>query len=1405
MNHTNADIPESLSAVGIDVGSIFIKVVGLDRGAKEVFRFKKVHRGDPHRILDEFLEDPRLEGKRIGISGSAGQEDHRQSYDPHVCLHSAVRSFLPEVRNILEVGGGHLSLIRLDDDGRITAIHRNSLCASGTGSFLDAQAARMDIDYHNGGCAEHLDDPPSIATRCAVFAKSDLIYRQQEGVSKESLWSGLCRGLADGLIHSLIQGRPLKGLTVFCGGVALNEIFTMWLRSRVEDGSDSGELVVMPHPEFAVARGAALLASGTSVEVPAVELAGKTTEVKKRRPELRLERTRYPEKSQWLREKDGAGNEFGVHKGAHGSLESGDLNVYVGVDIGSTSTKLVVIDAEGRILLDVYRATGGEPIGAIVKLFNAVIEISRKEGWTFNVRGAATTGSGRKLIGSLIGADLVINEISAHVLGATHLQPGVETIFEIGGQDAKFVSIKNGEIVDANMNYVCAAGTGSFIEEQAAKLGYGIDEIGETALGTSPPYTSSRCTVFMEQDIDGLLKQNVSRREAAGAVMYSVIDNYLEQVVGRRTVSPRRVFFQGATARNRGLVAAIENILDVEVVVSPFCHVLGAYGAALQVRNKARTEESRFHGFDLGKRMVRIEGETCELCSKRCHLSRAILRGTSDRPVWGMKCGREERSGKRAALPGYALFERVLRMSGGTEAGGTDTEIGAFVRLPRALTIHSDYVFWKAFFAELGISVLLGPVSSERSIGLGRAYSGPDFCLPLKTAVGQAGALLHENDRHPIFVPYMLADYPSSRFSQSRFCPYVEVLPSMIQAALRGNGFNLDRLISPVVDLRRSDRTNAAILSEALAPFFPISLGDAERAFSKAHQARRKHNEGLLSEGEKALGRIRRHQKPAVALIGRPYSVMDSELNKKVPLIIAQTGFEVIPISCLEGMPDGLTGEFRNLFWAYGQRILSVLLRVANTEGLYAVLLSNFGCGPDSFLLSYAEKIMGDKPFLILEIDEHGAAGGYETRIEAFFDVIRRDWEQRNRHSGNGRAVHEPASPADIKERTLWFPQMHPVGNRFLVAAFRGEGYDARTLPLEDESTLSLGKRWTRGAECLPMSLTLGAFLNQILPGRQSGAETEKKAALFLPTSTGPCRFGQYRTLTRMVLERLNLEDIPILSPGAHNAYYGLPGRLRRKAWEAVCGGDVLFKMRCRVFPYEVTRGDTEATLERWSLKAEELVESDQMAWAPFLEEAMTDFLRIPTRQESRPLVGIVGEIYVRCNPFANGGVINAVEKLGGEIWLAPVAEWILYTAWIERYLSRIKKRGLRKTLEIAAKWKYFSVTEHKIYRRLGPLLGERIEPSMDDIIKAAGDLLPPDFQGESILTVGRAVLFGESGADLVINCSPFGCMHGNITNAVFEQMRDVDRVPVVNISYDGTEEHSVLNAFMYEAWRKKR
>jgi predicted nucleotide-binding protein (sugar kinase/HSP70/actin superfamily) len=693
----------------------------------------------------------------------------------------------------------------------------------------------------------------------------------------------------------------------------------------------------------------------------------------------------------------------------------------------------------------------------------------------------------------------------------------------------------------------------------------------------------------------------------------------------------------------------------------------------------------------------------------------------------------------------------------------------------------------------------LGPPTDETVLHAGRQVSGSEFCLPVKAALGHAAQCLEKNPADHLFVPHLIADDRVDGLTQTRFCPYLEILPSLLRPMAEKRGGGGGRVISPVVDFRLSDRKNAWALVESLRPRASLRQRDVVRALQHARQLRGRQREELRDAGQARWRLIRAAGRPAVVVIGRPYNTLDPYLSHRLPFEIAAAGLDVLPMEALPFRPELLEGYFRNLFWADGQRIVSALIQVAATDGLYPVYLSNFGCGPDSFILSYAESIMGDKPLLILELDEHGSSGGYQTRLEAFLEVVKDDAKtaRTKAPAPSGPPLAEVPVPEDIRRRCLCVPHMHPTGSRLLAAALRGEGFNAVELPVEDDAAFAEGRRWARGSECLPAPLTLGSLLKRAGEDRQTGLDPNQSLALFMPTSDGPCRFGQYCALDRLILDRVGCRELPILSPSSENAYYGVD----QKAFETILLGDILFKLRCRIRPREKTRGDTEQTLERLMHKAERAIEGRRLRLSSFLPEAVEAFRRIPATSAPRLLIGVVGEIYVRCHAYANNGLVDTIENLGGEAWVAPATEWIMYTAWVERYRLRRSGMGPLQAARLALRWQYMQRREHAAYRMAAPLLADRAEPPLAEIVQQGRWFLPPDFEGESILTLGRAKLFRRDGAELIVNCAPFGCMHGNITSALFNQAAEEFDVPVVNIAYDGVgEANSVVKTFIEAA-----
>jgi len=1053
------------------------------------------------------------------------------------------------------------------------------------------------------------------------------------------------------------------------------------------------------------------------------------------------------------------------------------LPVFLGIDIGSTSTKAVLMDTDDRVVVDIYRRTGGDPIAATKHLFRALREAGERLGVTWDIRGVGTTGSGRALIGEVIGADAIVNEISAHVAGAVRFDPSIDTIFEIGGQDSKYMHVVDGHIRDANMNYVCAAGTGSFVEEQARKLGYRVDEVGPAVLGTMPPRASDRCTVFMEQDVAALIQKGCTREQALAGVMVAVVKNYLNKVVGNRYRSRTKIFFQGATARNPALVAAFERLLDVQMVVSPYCHVMGSFGVALLTRHAMEEQgkqRTSFRGLDLDRRTITVRKETCTLCQNDCTLTFADIEGVEASPSWGYMCGRDPGE-KRMRLSPHGRYLR-MRDQIWREVGKNVKlpENAPVVGIPRALVNYTFTPMWRRFFGELGYRIQLSPESNQELRELGSRLAGAEFCFPAKVAIGHVAHLALRQGVDFIFLPQLTNERPSPETNAATYCPYVQAWPGYARTALAQNGIDTAQLLTPVIDKRLPETKLVADLARALATPLGRTQGQIAEAWARARESHAEFERRCHDAGAAALKEAKANGEQLLVLVGRPYNTADSGMNLDLPTKIAERGLTVLPMDFLKPDLSLLTERYRNVYWSYGQKILAVLEQVAADPTLNAIYFTNFSCGPDSFLLSFAEEIMGNRPFLALELDEHGGDAGYLTRIEAFIDVLKRPRPQAHaRMPVSTRAI-------DFKKRTLWIPPMHEFGAEFFAAAFRKHGYDARPLPFETEATFELGRSLTRGSECLPTALTIGNLIGTL---RAQGL-TENQA-LLMPTACGPCRFGQYCELQRQILVREGLGDVALLSPSSINAYQGVDDALRQSLFKAIVLADIVLKARSKVRPYELTPGSTDqaVTAARAQVVAAILGGTDLRA---AVRAAVALIAKVPHKHTARPIVGIVGEIFVRNNPFSNENLVAAIERLGGEAWPTPMAEWIIYLASPRNYRQYLERQVSLKAFKSYVTYRWQRYWEHRLYRAAGPFLADRMEPPIDDVLDEAEVYLQRNIGGEALSILGRAIKFAHEGAALVINCAPFGCMPGTITTALFREISRTHHIPVVNMFYDG-------------------
>lgn len=1363
--------------IGIDAGSYYLKIVGFSENGELKFSFFSPHKGRLFDCLRGFKPLADVKWCTLGLTGVLSNlltEEEDLICDEVKSLIKGCLMVEKNIHNIIHLGASTISLIKLNENGELLDFHTNSICAAGTGSFLDQQAQRMNIKIDDFSNIVSSSEPPPIAARCSVFAKSDLIHRQQEGYSIPQLWCGLCKGLSTTITSTLLRGSQIRGKTIITGGVALNQEVVRWLKRNI-----SADVKVPLNPHLLQALGAAHLAQ-KEINLKKFLSGEKSVSVKKRgkelRPPLNLDKSRFFSEKVFEEYVDDLKNEVRVIKPPAGSYD-----VSIGFDIGSTSTKLAVLDERNEVLIDIYRKTEGDPVGATRKILSALQDLQEKYRIKLNPIACGTTGSGRKLVGQILGADKIVNEITAHAKGACFLfGSDIETIFEIGGQDSKYIHLKNGRVDNVNMNYVCAAGTGSFIEEQANKLGIKLQEIGDLVMGISPPFTSDRCTVFMEQDVEKLLREGFTREEAMAAVLYSVCFNYLTKVVGKRPVTGERILFQGATARNKGLVCAFEKVVGKEILTSHFCHVTGAIGCALIAKEYVENEgrKTKFRGIDVWKREIKIRYSHCEICSNKCKITFVKVEGEKEESSWGYMCGREPDDNEKKRNPYFEPFER--RMSIFMKAGlkKIEKKRDFNIIMPRALATHSHLPLWRAFFSELGIPLSLTRETDREIIEEGINLATSDFCFPVKIFMGHVSKALEKDSF--LFIPHLIRTKKSGFTSNSLFCPYVQACPSIARSCEKISEKLKGKLLNPVIDLSDPHWMNVNELHRTLK-IFGFSKNEILSSWLKAIKAFKIYKKSCLEEGRRILDEVEKNGEKAIVIFGRFYNIYDGGANLEIPRKLAELGIKVIPCEFLPFDEKEVGEFFKNMFWDYGQRFISSARYVKSKRNLFLLYLTNFSCGPDSFILSYVEEIMGNKPYLILEIDEHGADAGYGTRLEAFLDVINEfDGERREEKS----YLYIKKKSKSLRDKIILIPPMHPSGAPLFASAFRKHGYSAEVLPRMDVAQFELGRKYTRGTECLPLQVTTGNLLYYLMSKRKEDVEN---FVLFMPTSDGPCRFGQYATLQRIILNKLGYEDLEIISPSAQNAYMGLDNDLRKDLWRAILTGDVLFKMFCKIAPYEKNKGETKCVFEKTLKTSSQLFETGE-DFIEIIKRAEREFLKIPILPVRKPLVGIVGEIFVRCNPFSCDYLVDKIIDGGGEPWLSPVSEWILYTSYIHRYHAK-KKLDFPDILKSYLKNNFLTHIEHRAYNAVSALLSERREPEMEEIIKAGGKYFPLEFTGEAILTVGRAILFIErDGAELVVNASPFTCMPGNTTASILQRISREKGVPVINMFYDGSE-----------------
>lgn len=1392
--------------LGICLGSSNIKIVaGHIRDG--VFALERqgshAHGGNARQVLKDLLNEDALSHSLIALTGHKLKE---QVLLPVISEPEAtelaleyLKPQLPKVDAVVSAGGENFIVYELDKLGRIATVHVGNKCASGTGEFFLQQIRRMNLNSFAAGEQADLDAPYKIADRCSVFSKSDCTHALNKGTPKGRVVAGLGRMMA-GKITELLKKTPAKDI-LLVGGVAKNKTVTSFLRS------DGFNVIVPNCADSFEALGAALWAAEHGERWQGTPLFKEDASSFEFLPPL----SNYEHRVL-----------FKEHLWAEPTL--GDEYI-IGLDAGSTTTKAVLMRISDKaIVAGKYLRTDGDPVRASRLCYQSLAaQVPQK----LTIVGLGVTGSGRQIVGLHGLTKGIINEIIAHTTAAVHFDPDVDTLFEIGGQDAKYTYILNSVPADYAMNEACSAGTGSFLEEAAKEtLGIPTEKIEDYALkGDRPPNFNDQCAAFIGSDIKTAIQEDVSSENIAAGLVYAICLNYVTRVKGSRIVG-RKIFMQGGVCYNKAVPLAMAALTDRDIVVPPDPGLMGAFGVALEVLHKIRAGLLPKGNFDLTELAAREveygQAFQCaggkEHCDRKCAIARIKVAGQTY--PFGGACNKYYNERIHANHDAAAFNMVIMRQRLLFERPLVPTAPnGQTVGISQSLMTNSLYPFYHAFLADLGFSIVL----SDGLDTAGIERRNAPFCYPIDMAHGFMLNLLRKKPGF-ILLPHVRATPVANGAQPSTTCPLIQGEPYVLQRIFKAELDGI-KLLTPVLNMPSTyEEGEKAMLK--LGAELGVGKLEARRAFGAAVRAQNLFVTELKELGREALARTTAANQPAVVLFGRSYNAFLDLANMGVPHKFASRGIMVIPHEMLDCEDEP---PITTMHWAAGMSILKAAKVTKDHPLLFGCYITNFSCGPDSFILNYFREIMQEKPSLTLELDSHTADAGIDTRVDAFLDIIKRFGTSQRltpveddafvpaEMVKNGKqwffrsSAGEMLSLTDSRIKVL-IPTMGDFSTRLLASMFSHFGITAVPLPPPNEADLSRGKNYTTCKECLPLILTIGSLHNYI-DKRQAG----EFIVYFMPTTSGSCRFAQYNVLTKMLVRKQQIKDLALMSLSSKDSYGGLGNMFTLRALWAMHIGDVMEEIRAAVLTLS---RDRKLALETYGQAEDILLRAiASLGWKDLVKTlkrvaALLASIPLHTPLSQAPKIALIGEIYVRRDGLSQRHLVERLAEKGIVVLMAPIVEWVYYT----NYLAA---RGLRGPVSRAQPLKSWGKA----------LIMERYERIIKDILVMSGlydyhlidikrlissvsHLISPDLTGEAILTLSCALNDIIDRVDGVVSIGPFGCMPARMAESMIKQTIDTEKqsicsdpelvkkivaehphLPFVSIESDGSPYPPVIEA----------
>ncbi|MDT2398584.1 acyl-CoA dehydratase activase-related protein [Enterococcus avium] len=1379
---------------GIDVGSTTVKLVILNEQNESIFSKYERHFSDvktaTERVLREAESMIDTQGMTMSITGSGGMGLADVLEIPFVqeviaCTRT-VEEVIPETDVAIELGG---------EDAKITFFEgaleqrMNGSCAGGTGAFIDQMAVLLKTDANGvNELAKNYKTIYPIASRCGVFAKTDVQPLINEGAAKEDIAASIFQAVVNQTIAGLAAGRKIKGNIAFLGGPLF---FMSELRQRfIETLNIAPENVIFPeNPQLFVAMGAAFYSEEAEV-----------TTLKDLLHRLTTAEEGHLSPSDTLEPLFEGEAELADFRMRHGQAQAQEKSLsdhegvaFLGIDAGSTTTKVALIDDSGNLMYSFYGNNQGQPLETTMTVLK---DLYRKLPENVFIGKAAVTGYGEQLIKNALKVDIGEVETMAHYKAANHFQPGVDFILDIGGQDMKAMTIKDGALSSIQLNEACSSGCGSFIETFAKSLNYNVEDFAKAALKSKAPVDlGSRCTVFMNSKVKQVQKEGASVGDISAGLSYSVIKNAIYKVIKVRRPEElgEKIVCQGGTFYNEAVLRAFEMVTGREVVRPSIAGLMGAFGAALialenyEVGEKTETLSlAEIDTFTAEKEFTH-----CGLCENNCMLT-VTLFSDGRQFITGNRCERGarikiKREDKKVNLVDYK-YRRLFKYRPLRKKEAIRGEIG----IPRVLNMYENYPLWHTFFSDLGFRVKLSPRSNKELYEQGMETIPSDTaCYPAKIAHGHIQALI-DSGVPMIFYPGVVFEREESKEADNHFnCPIVQSYPDVIRN-------NVDDIREGKVDYRNPylNLANEASVAKVLGRCFKdlgITQEEINSALHHAYKELEVFKEDIRQKGEETLLMLNQKGERGVVLSGRPYH-LDPEINHGIAEVITQEGFHVLTEDSVSHLSD--VGNLRVVNqWVYHSRLYAAARVVAKSKNLELVQLNSFGCGLDAVTTDQVEEIMDQygKIYTVLKIDEGSNLGAIRIRLRSLKAAVN---ERDKSNFEPTKRFEEPEKIVFTKEmrkkHTLLLPMLSPIHQSGLFdIALEASGYNVVCLPAMDREAINVGLKFVNNDSCYPAIISIG----QLVEALQSGKYDLNNTSVMMSQTGGGCRATNYIPLLRKALNDAGFPQVPVVSVSLGNKgvesnpgfKYTLP--MLKRIVVAILYGDLFERVVYRTRPYELEKGQIDALHEEWLKKVEGNVRNGSLTqFNRSMKKIIKDFDTVPISNEVKPKVGVVGEILVKYSPIANNDIVRLLEAEGAEAVVPDLIGFMNYSLYnqIWKYDNMGMPKKNKNLAEMAIK--LIEVVEKPMDKALRA--SERFTGihSIYQLAEDASKILSiGNHTGEGWFLTGEMIDLLKTGVNNIVCMQPFGCLPNHVVGkGVIKELRhQYPKSNIAAIDYD--------------------